>query len=165
VRPSKVIDVAAYGAVPDDGLDDVAAMQAAIDAAGAMGDGAIVRFDVGVYDLNVDATGWNVLRLNSDNVVLQGVGSGPKGAILKQHRMDPDPNYWTNGSYVITAGSSNAARGSVHALVENAARGARAVTVANTSNLAPGSVAVLRMVNPSGADALSRELTAPLKPD
>ena len=48
VPTPRTIHVSAFGAVPDDGQDDAAAIQAAVDAAGV---GDTVVFDAGVYDL------------------------------------------------------------------------------------------------------------------
>lgn len=60
-------DIRAYGAVADDGIDDKAAIQAAIDAAEAAG-GGIVFFSGGTYK----ATG--TLTVDASNVRLLGAG-------------------------------------------------------------------------------------------
>ncbi len=69
-----VTSVVDHGAVPDDGVDDSAAFQAAIDAAGAAGGGAVT----------VPAGTWRieqVLRLSVSGVVLQG--EGPDQSVLE----------------------------------------------------------------------------------
>lgn len=68
------INIADFGAIPDDGLDDSAAIQAAINASQA---GDIINFGPGTYDLhsalqvrsNREYKGWNAtLKRHGDNV-------------------------------------------------------------------------------------------------
>lgn len=69
---NNIIDVGDYGAVPNDGIDDRAAIQAAINAAAAMVvggiQGAVVQFDAGTYEVNGGS-----ISMKS-RVVLQGAG-------------------------------------------------------------------------------------------
>jgi hypothetical protein len=72
---------ASYGAVPNDGFSDQAAIQSAIDAAEANG-GGIVFFPSGEYLVNTDPNSTNTITINSSNVVLKGSGSVPGGTII-----------------------------------------------------------------------------------
>ncbi|MFA7014068.1 MAG: glycosyl hydrolase family 28-related protein, partial [Desulfobacterales bacterium] len=77
--PGPVFDVAAsrFGAVPDDGKDDTAAIQAAIDAAGATG-GGVVFLPSGRYEVHPTVNAPFLCIANS-HVILRGQGSGPDG--------------------------------------------------------------------------------------
>lgn len=66
-EPKEMISVADHGALPDDGEDDSAALQKAIDAAGQSG-GAVVQLEVGQYDLS------QPLYFFQNGVVLRGAG-------------------------------------------------------------------------------------------
>jgi hypothetical protein len=75
--PGGCYDPAAYGAVPDDGIDDHLAIQAAIDAAGAAGGGSVClgpgRFTVNRADLHaIDR--FAALAFHSPRVTLRGQG-------------------------------------------------------------------------------------------
>lgn len=98
----KVFHVADFGAVPDDGQDDVKAIQAAIQAATENG-GGLIRFDAGQYDLNInDNTPFvreNALWIEASNIVLQGAGRGEGGTTIKQWKKaekhpDQELNRW-----------------------------------------------------------------------
>jgi hypothetical protein len=71
-----VIEVADYGAVADDGVDDSAGIQRAIDAANDVSGPVIVRFAAGTYRVT------SVLRITRSDFVLQGQGSGDQGTRL-----------------------------------------------------------------------------------
>lgn len=75
-----VTDVA-YGAIPNDGLSDQAAIQAAIDAAEANGSG-IVFFPPGEYLVNVDPNNTAPITINSSNIIVKGSGSIPGGTVI-----------------------------------------------------------------------------------
>lgn len=127
------ISVSAYGAIPDDGLDDTQAIRNAINAAIASNTPQIVLFEAGRYDLKVAGNNNFYIRLvNANNVILRGVSinnqpatrlvrfnSGEENAslpFLLQIRFskniavenlvfDNDPYYYTAG--VVTAKSGN----------------------------------------------------------
>lgn len=69
----RVIDVADHGAIPDDGIDDSAALRAAIAAAGELGGPVRVQLSAGRYQLT------EILWIEASNVVLAGMGSGEGG--------------------------------------------------------------------------------------
>ena len=71
-----VIEVADYGALADDGVDDSAGIQRAIDAANDVSGPVIVRFAAGTYRVT------SVLRITRSDFVLQGQGSGDQGTRL-----------------------------------------------------------------------------------
>ncbi len=69
-----------FGAVPDDGKEDTMAIQAAIDAAEAVG-GGVVFLPKGRYDIHQTKAS-PYLQIRSDHIVLRGQGSGKTGTIL-----------------------------------------------------------------------------------
>ena len=71
-----VIEVADYGALADDGVDDSAGIQRAIDAANDVSGPVIVRFAAGTYRVT------SVLRITRSDFVLQGQGAGDQGTRL-----------------------------------------------------------------------------------
>ena len=73
-------DVTAYGAVPDDDIDDRTAVDAAIRAAEAAG-GGIIFFPPGRFHLSeVEGRTWGCINITGANVVLKGSGSGGPSA-------------------------------------------------------------------------------------
>jgi hypothetical protein len=77
-----VFDVTTYGAKPDDGKDDQAAMQRAVDAAEAAG-GGVVLLPAGAYDVNTDFDDRRPLRVRKGGVVLRGAGMGTGGTVIR----------------------------------------------------------------------------------
>ena len=71
-----IIDVARFGAIPDDNQDDSAAIQRAFDAANKIKKPVIIRFESGTYRIT------SVLKINRSNFVLQGQGAGTLGTEL-----------------------------------------------------------------------------------
>ena len=71
-----VIEVADFGALPNDGIDDSAAIQKAFDAASVTPGPVIIRFESGTYRVT------DILRITRSNFVLQGKGSGLHGTHL-----------------------------------------------------------------------------------
>ncbi len=76
-----IFDVTLYGAVPDDGRPDRAAIQAAIDAAEKAG-GGVVLFPAGRFDLADQDPLFEVLHVKASNIVMRGAGAGPGGTEL-----------------------------------------------------------------------------------
>lgn len=94
------IFVDSLGAVPDDGKDDIDAIQAAVDSAGKMG-GAIVRFSKGRYDFDVN-TKERFVKIPYSNVIMLGAGEGPDGTTLYDHTPSQTPvpgKMWLAGVY------------------------------------------------------------------
>ena len=71
-----VVDVTAYGAVPDDGEDDTAALQAALRAAHETDGPVLMRLPAGRFILK------DILFIERSDFVLQGAGSGEDGTTL-----------------------------------------------------------------------------------
>lgn len=65
------IHVSSYGAYPDDGIDDVAAIKSAITYAKA-NDIAVINFSDGAYDLITPPSSYHVLLVNCHDLTLQG---------------------------------------------------------------------------------------------
>lgn len=71
-----IIDVAKFGATPNDNRDDSAAIQRAFDAANKIEKPVIIRFESGTYRIT------SVLKINRSDFVLQGKGAGAMGTKL-----------------------------------------------------------------------------------
>lgn len=74
-----VVDVTAFGAVPDDGLDDTKAVLRALAAANAVKGKVTLRFPKGRTQIT------EVLRITRSDIVLDGFGSGPGEASCGFH--------------------------------------------------------------------------------
>ena len=75
-----VFDVTRFGAVPDDGKEDTAAVQRAVDAAGVAG-GGVVFLPKGRYEIHQTPKS-PYLTITSDHIVLRGEGSQDGGTVL-----------------------------------------------------------------------------------
>lgn len=163
--PGPVFDVAAYGAVPDDELDDTVALQAAIEAAGDAG-GGVVQLGPGRY--RVHSTHADpYLVIDRDGVVLRGAGSGEDGTTLYLGVASTEGLVRRLGtvedaarSHVALAITGRADLGPPVCLTENAPRGATEVTVEDTLGLRPGALYALILTDPGTGD-LGRLLTTP----
>ena len=71
-----IVDVTAYGAVPDDGLDDSKAVLRALDAANAVQGRVTLRFPKGRTQIT------EVLRITRSDIILDGAGAGAGGSEL-----------------------------------------------------------------------------------
>jgi hypothetical protein len=71
--PARVIDVARFGATPDDDLDDSRAIMAALAAANAESGPVTLRFPAGRFILS------DVLVIARSDIVVEGAGRGPGG--------------------------------------------------------------------------------------
>ena len=69
-----------FGAVPDDGKEDTAAIQAAVNAAATAG-GGVVYLPRGRYEVRTTADA-PFLQIAADRIVLRGKGDGDSGTIL-----------------------------------------------------------------------------------
>jgi hypothetical protein len=70
------LNVSAYGAIPNDGKDDTAALLKAFAAANGIDGPVTIKFSKGKFILK------DILYINRSNIVLQGEGSGPDGTII-----------------------------------------------------------------------------------
>ena len=71
-----IIDVAKFGATPNDNQDDSVAIQRAFDAANKIEEPVIIRFESGTYRIT------SVLKISRSDFVLQGQGAGAMGTEL-----------------------------------------------------------------------------------
>ena len=71
-----LIDVTKFGAEPNDGIDDTAAILAALEAANKVDGPVVVQFPVGTLVVS------EILPIARGNIVLRGQGSGPAGTEL-----------------------------------------------------------------------------------
>jgi hypothetical protein len=96
----KVFKVVDFGAVPNDGKDDVAAIQRAVDQAEKEG-GGVVLFPPGVFDFDVDSA-QHFVRIRASGILLRGYGDGLDGTHLHDHlpSRSPDPSQkWLGGQF------------------------------------------------------------------
>lgn len=100
-----VFAVTDFGAVPDDGELDRAAIQSAIDAAADAG-GGVVQFPAGRFDLFEGEETEQVLRVRSSGIVLRGQGAGEGGTELYLHQPTyavPPVKSWDNPPALLIA--------------------------------------------------------------
>lgn len=76
-----IFDVTDYGAIPDDGLSDRAAFEAAITAAQKNGKG-IIYFPAGRFDLRPQDAPNKSIVISGSNLILRGAGSDENGTEL-----------------------------------------------------------------------------------
>ncbi|WP_020529976.1 DUF4955 domain-containing protein [Flexithrix dorotheae] len=81
-----------YGAIPNDGKDDIDAIQRAVDAAAAAG-GGIVVIGKGTFDFDVN-TKKRFVHIRHSNITIIGAGEGNGGTVLHDHTPSdyPDPS-------------------------------------------------------------------------
>lgn len=141
-----------YGVIPDDGQDDRAAIQRAIDAAAAAG-GGVVTLPAGRLLMWTDPADRESLRIRHANVVLRGAGSGSDGTTLYQvwHGLtDDDGLFDFTGSLgttrpALAIGPERLAQAARASLAEVAERHSRVLTVAAGHAFRPGMLVSLRV--------------------
>lgn len=102
----KIFPVTQYGAIPDDMVDDGAAMQRAINACAEQG-GGIVYLPRGRYLVNTDMASRRPIEITNSGIVLKGEGPTNGGTII--HQIHPfetgvppsDPRHYHLGQSVI----------------------------------------------------------------
>jgi len=75
-RNTPTLQVTDFGAVPDDGKDDTAALKRAFAAAHAVPGPVVLKFPKGRFILT------DILRIERSDFVLQGSGTGPDGTVI-----------------------------------------------------------------------------------
>lgn len=96
----KIFKVLDFGAIPNDGKNDIEGIQKAVDAAEKAG-GGLVLFPPGTFDFDVQ-TSQKFVRISKSNIVLRGYGEGIDGTILHDHQPShsPDPKKkWLGGTF------------------------------------------------------------------
>ena len=76
-QPPPTLDVTDFGAVPDDGEDDTAAILEAVAAANAAAGPVVLQVAAGRFILR------DILYIERSNFILRGTGSGPGGTVLE----------------------------------------------------------------------------------
>lgn len=87
-RFSNVLNVADFGAIPNDHIDDSEAFQKTIEKAATIDGTVVIKVPSGRFDLS------KIVYLDHSNTVVQGSGSGKNGTILhfqRPLRFVPDP--------------------------------------------------------------------------
>jgi hypothetical protein len=149
-----------FGAKADDGIDDTAAIQAAIDSAGAAG-GGVVLLPRGRYEIHATADA-PFLRISHDRVVLRGQGSGRSGTILhlgapapakRVRRLGsvPAEEEARHGAAIAVMGSEE--RRELARYTGDIARGTRVVGVTDSARFSPGQTVIIDFTDPK-IDAL-----------
>ena len=179
-----VFHASEYGAIPDDGLDDRAAIQLAVDAAGEAG-GGIVQLSAGQYLVNSEGSGFPIWIRHS-NVILRGVGDHEGGTLLySPSKYEWFLADWTRAAMIEVAspelkgvglhyGAWNGVEGeqdwfagvfesnAIHPPMEerlstgleDAARGQRWLRVSNPENFHPGQAVYIMQEDPIAYDRL-----------
>ncbi|AOY58142.1 MULTISPECIES: glycosyl hydrolase family 28-related protein [Desulfococcus] len=144
-----------FGAVPGDDRDDTAAIQAAIDTAGAAG-GGVVFLPRGRFDIRQTGNA-PYLRITRDQVVLRGQGDGTDGTVLflgspgpagtvRRLGSVPALKEPRSGAAVAVIGPEN--REFLARYISDLRRGERQVAVSDTSRLSVGQSVVVEFEDP-----------------
>ncbi|QDT67981.1 Pectate lyase superfamily protein [Planctomycetes bacterium MalM25] len=153
----QVFRVGDFGAFPNDGLDDRAAVQNTIDAASNAANGAIVLFDAGRYLLS-ETTGLtdSVLDIGADNLILRGAGSQTGGTELyfREHLNSTTPEkFWSTPAMINARGGGGSVNGTLISTVSADARmGEHRIQVASAGSLSVGDVVAIRLDDPAAAN-------------
>ncbi len=152
-----VLNVLDYGAVVDDGKDDLAAVRAAVADAEQL-DGAIVFFPRGRYNLSeqLDVTE-SLVTISGSNIIFRGEGSDDKGSVLafRYHlnSLEPDKK-WTTPEMFSARGSNSSVSGSPVTEISASARiGQMHIDVFDASSLNAGDNILIRIDDESAASA------------
>ncbi len=137
------VTAAAYGAIPDDGISDKAAIMLAIAAAEA-NNGGVIFFPPGkfiVNDASVDDPS-EVIRISKSNIVIKGSGSGTGGTELYQKDNTTHPDMATK-DYVcpylfLFWNGEDSANTFITNVTGNADRETHSIEVANAANISVG---------------------------
>lgn len=145
-----------YGAIPNDGIDDTAPIQDAIDAAAAAG-GGVVFLPAGRYDLK--KLNSSPLYIRTSNIVLRGErldGSsttlfvhspGPDKPVRRLGTVPGDKAARATGAAIAVVGSEE--RKLVASYSSDVLRGQRIVRVSNSQKLQAGQMVVIEYTDPA----------------
>lgn len=144
------VTAAPFHAIPDDDLDDTAAIQAAVDAAGAAG-GGVVLLPQGRLLVHSTVEG-AIVQITHDNVVVRGHGSGPDGTILHLGAPGPEGPVRRLGSvageqearhYAAISVLGSEDRRELAVFTQDVARGQQNVAVSSSNGLRAGMTVVV----------------------
>jgi len=166
IQGKSIFKVEDFGAFPNDGKDDIEAIQRAVDAAENSG-GGVVLFPKGTFDFDVTAY-HGFVKVSKSNVILRGWGDGVDGTILHDHHASHSPEkdkIWLGGTYPSFFKIGNSI-GSVDSLpiiskVAPAKVGSFSLKIIDAKALTLG-VYLLAQDNPPDS-SLVKELVFPLK--
>jgi len=142
-----VFNVVDYGAVPNNGKNASAAIQAAIDACEAAG-GGVVFFPKGTFIINDDKmTTQPRIRVTQSRVVLRGSGSGIDGTILySPAELQPrNPLQMWTGKAPIAITNPKTISPKTARVTSKASRGSMELTLGAGHRFEPGERVVLRL--------------------
>jgi hypothetical protein len=161
-----------YGAIPNDGKDDIDAIQRAVDAAAEVG-GGLVFIPNGTYDFDVK-TKKRFVHIRHSNITILGAGEGNGYTTLHDHTPSdyPDPNKkWLGGLwpsfflvYQLEADSvwtPFADDNNIKAQMGNAKKHSLSIPVTKDDGIIEGKTYLLTME--SEDNALTKELIYPLE--
>ncbi len=170
-----VFNVLDYGAVPNDQVDDTRAIQAAVDSAGQAG-GGIVFFPAGTFNVNMDTTQTDIIRINYSHIVMRGSGSGVDGTIIHSgsSTAQAEENSPWLSPFVFHTGLNLQSTDNffqindlpVYAMLTSDVRkGESVLTIEKTDGLKSGDVLVVAMRNTTDSGDLMDELMSPFQYD
>jgi len=138
--------VSEYGAYPDDGLDDTAAIQAAIDGTAS----GVIGFEAGRYELS------DILYIRKSHLVLRGAGQAATTLYFSKSLADVLGAQvqwsWEGGMIWISSPDQGA---SIGPLVEGGLRGDRELVVEEASDISSGQLVTLKTTD-DGSGSLGR---------
>lgn len=129
----EVFNVTDFGATANDNSHDDDGIQAAIDAAKASGNPAVVLFPSGRFMVSADNDINKAIIISGSNIVLKGNGSGPGGTEIHMDQMRVVNGHWQFRFQPETFNTS-----SITELSEPAIRDDYSVTVKSATNLSVG---------------------------
>jgi hypothetical protein len=144
-----------FGALADDDLDDTAAIQAAIESAGAAG-GGVVFLPKGRYIVHRKADA-PFLRISHNRIVLRGEGDSASGTILHLSAPGPEKAVRRLGAVPAEQEARHVAAVSVlgaedrhelAAYTHDMPRGKQVARVSDSSRLAAGRTVIVEFVDP-----------------
>ncbi|WP_418263704.1 T9SS type A sorting domain-containing protein [Flavobacterium faecale] len=153
VKPvfSNIINVLDHGVIPNDGLSDVAAIDALIKSAP---NNSVIYFPAGRYVID------NWLKIARSNIIIRGAGEGVNGTVFYMPKSATDINSSNTNGYaegdkghmIEFAGGSQS---TITTITEEALRTDKVIVVASASNLKVGDIIE---INASGGNLVNGEL-------
>jgi Pectate lyase superfamily protein len=122
--PTTTLNVLTFGAIPNDTLDDSAAVQAAINSTSA----AIIYFPPGTYYID------NIVQINKSNIVLRGAGQNQTTLFFKHSASDilpPSSSYGSGSDGFFLNFEGNFGNSNRRRILQETRRGDKSITVEN----------------------------------
>lgn len=144
-----------FGAIPNDGLEDTVAIQAAVEAAGAAG-GGVVYLPKGRYDIHKTPAS-PFLQITYNHVILRGQGSDESGTILfmgapgraeRVRRLGSVPAEKEARHFTAVAVMGKEDIRELAVFTQSVARGQTDVAISDTSALSKGQTVVMECIDP-----------------